>query len=117
MTRVALLFALVAAAHADPRVRITITEEQPALPPAYDPKLPSAEKIAGRIKAVVGNSVTAAIRVCVAPIGSVASVSLVRASAFAPYDQAVMTDARAWKFVARFGDTACAIVNVSYDPM
>jgi TonB family protein len=107
--------------HADTHVHVNLMAGPGAmkstLPPVVSSELPSADRIHGRIKFLLGDSVTASVRVCVAPSGQVSNVKLVHGSSYAQFDQALMTDAREWKFAAKGAATNCEDISVSYHPM
>jgi outer membrane biosynthesis protein TonB len=88
-----------------------VTRQFPAV---IDPQLPSADRIANRIRRF-GAPPTTHVELCVAPDGHVASLRLERASTLPSYDQAVMHDAASWQF-ARLPAQSCEHAAISYRP-
>jgi TonB family protein len=88
-------------------------------PGVVDPQLPSADRIAPRIHHVLGDTASAAVQLCVAPSGKVASVTLERSSEMPAFDRAMMNDIAGWQFAAMPGpDTvkSCERLTISYRP-
>lgn len=83
-------------------------------PAVIDPQLPSADRIANRIRRF-GAAPTAHVELCVAPDGHVASLRLERASTLPSFDQAVMHDAATWQF-AKLPAQSCEHAAISYRP-
>lgn len=68
-----------------------------------------------RIAAWHGGAVTADVRVCVAPDGSVADVELSKSSGLTVYDRAVVTGASRWSYEPFAADAPrCDDVAVAY---
>lgn len=92
---------------------------QPTFPAVVDPRLPSADRIAPRIRAFVGDNVTADVDLCVAPSGKVASVELARSSSYDAFDTAMMRDVATWQFASSHAPEAlrsCDRFTISYHP-
>lgn len=63
-------------------------------------ELPAADRISHRILAEHAGVVSAQVRLCVAPTGSVADVDLLQSSGMAEYDRAVVDAIATWQFAA-----------------
>ena len=63
--------------------------------------IPGAERMARWIDLEHGGAVAAAIRICVAPNGTVGDVDLLQSSGMAEFDEAVLRTAENWQY-ARF---------------
>jgi hypothetical protein len=91
-----------------------------AFPDALDPRLPSADRMGTRIHAVLGDTAQAAVRLCVAPSGKVASVELERGSSMIDFDAALLNDIQAWQFAEMPGPAnvkTCERFTISYRPI
>ena len=102
------------------RVQLDLTTNagaQPAFPTALDPALPSVDRISHNVRAALGDMATAEIDLCVAPSGSVTKVEIARSSNLEAFDEAVLRDARAWRFASLPGpDTlqSCRRATIAY---
>ena len=88
-----------------------------AAPMPIDPKLPSVDRIAERVRLELGSEATTDVKLCIRPSGKVASVLLVGGSALPAFDLAVVDDAADWRFPALPGpDTleSCENAKVVY---
>lgn len=100
----------------------SVTAESAAaatFPGVVDPQLPSADRIAPRIHHVLGDTASAAVQLCVAPSGKVASVTLERSSEMPAFDRAMMNDVASWQFAAMPGPAtvkSCERLTISYRP-
>src|SRR5438477_8964615 len=65
---------------------------------AEAPSLPTADRLAPYIKAKLGDTANADIRLCIAADGHVTKVELVKGSTYKAFDNAVMRDVSDWKF-------------------
>jgi hypothetical protein len=83
-------------------------------PEVIDPQLPSADRIATRLRDF-GGGATAHVQLCVAPDGHVASLKLERGSMLGSFDQAVLHDAAMWQFQPG-AKAACEHAAISYQP-
>ena len=80
-------------------------------------KLPSADRLGGRIRSELGGTATARIDVCVDPSVAVQSVKLAKSSQMPSFDQAVVADAASWRyqaFVAPSTIRVCEPFSVAY---
>ncbi|MCX5741815.1 MAG: TonB family protein [Proteobacteria bacterium] len=107
--------------HAAVRLDFTARTDdaRPVFPAVVDPRLPSADRIAPRIRARAGVVVSADVQLCVSPTGHVASVELARGSTFAAFDDAMMRDVVGWQFAPTPGPGAlksCERFTISYRP-
>lgn len=94
-------------------------EAVPTFPAVVDPRLPSADRVAPRLRHLGGDTLTADIKLCVRPNGSVANVELARSSAVPSFDTAMMRDVADWQFAPMAGpDTvkSCEQFTISYRP-
>lgn len=114
-----------AAASSGSRVTLDFTAHDTAdaratFPAAIDPRLPTADRIAPRIHTVLGDTATAAVKLCVAPSGKVSSVELEQGSSMDAFDRAMMTDIAAWQFAELPGPDrvkTCERFTISYRPL
>jgi hypothetical protein len=109
MLKIALLLSLGSATA--PALQIT--------PSPIDPRMPSVDRLASRIRAELGTTASTDLHVCVRPSGKVASVTLVGGSAMPDFDLAMVKDASAWQFTSMPGpDTlqTCRTVTIAYHP-
>lgn len=108
------------APHAAPRIElIAPADTARVFPAAKDPRLPSADRIARRIRTELGEVASAEVRMCVAGDGRVQGVQIVRGSAFAAFDQALVHDVAEWQFSGMPGSNtanlrSCEITVISY---
>jgi len=108
------------APHAKARLDLSVTESSWEVTPSpVDPKLPSVDRLASRVRAALGSTASTDLQVCVRPSGKVASVTLVGGSAMPELDLAMVKDASAWQFTTMPGpDTlqTCRVVTIAYHP-
>ncbi|HEV7555756.1 MAG TPA: hypothetical protein VGO00_09895 [Kofleriaceae bacterium] len=109
-----------AAPHAKARLDLSASEPSWQITPSpVDPKLPSVDRLASRVRAELGSTTNTDLHVCVRPSGKVASVTLVGGSAMPDLDLAMVKDASAWQFASMPGpDTlqTCRTVTIAYHP-
>ena len=91
--------------------------EARVMPAPIDPKMPTVDRLAGRMRDDRKAMTSTELNVCVRPSGKVASVVLVGGSAFPELDLAMVKDASAWQFTTMPGpDTlqSCRVITVAY---
>ena len=83
---------------------------------AVNPRLPSADRNSSKIRAEVGDMVTADLDVCVAADGHVLGVLLVKSSSSPIFDGALLKDAPLWQFSEAPGSSrTCDKATVTYN--
>ncbi len=108
-----------------PRAQVQLDFTAPAtdgavgasFPAVVEPRLPSADRIAPRIRTLLGETASADVHLCVAPAGNVTSVALARGSTMPAFDHAMMNDVTAWQFAAQPGPATvrtCERFTISY---
>lgn len=92
-------------------------DAQQVIPAAIDPRLPSVDRMATRVRYELGESVTAELSVCVNPSGNVIDVSLAQSTGLSDLDTAIIDDVRAWQFAELPGDPSlrtCQRATLAY---
>lgn len=103
-------------------VKLEITPAAEAghvFPSTVDARLPSAGRLDRQILTELGRTASVEVELCVAPAGAVRSVAIARGSSLAAFDQAVLADARAWRFARLPGPAtvqSCTHATVTYYP-
>jgi TonB family protein len=90
---------------------------QPVFPAAIDPRLPSADRVAPRIRQVLGENVTADVDLCVGGDGHVTSATVAKSSSNDAFDRSMLHDINEWQFEATPGAGAhkmCERFTISY---
>jgi TonB family protein len=104
--------------HAAPRLNMTVAAAEPAraFGAVTDPQLPSADRIARRIRSELGGIASADVRLCVAPDGRVSDVKLVRGSSYGDFDDALVHDVANWQFWGARGKAMknCELATITY---
>lgn len=77
---------------------VPVADAVQVIPAAIDPRLPSVDRMATRIRYEIGSTVTAELSLCVNPDGNVTDVALIRTTGLAELDTAITDDVRAWQF-------------------
>lgn len=88
-------------------------------PRAIEPALPSADRIARRIYAQLGDQASVEVHYCVSPAGKLTDAELVRGSSLRAFDDAVMADLRSWHFDVQPGPESvqtCDRATILYRP-
>ena len=105
-------------AHADGASRRVALADARAFPALTSGKrLPAADRLNHRIHAERGGSITAAVRLCVAPDGKVSDVAIKRSSGMPAFDRAVTSGVTAWSYArydAPAGTQVCETMSVKY---
>ncbi len=89
------------------------------VPAAVEAQLPSADRIAARLRHTMPSDPSVDLDLCIRPDGRVASAQLVRASQLPAFDEAVLRDVKAWQFEEMPGPTTlknCQRRTVVYIP-
>jgi TonB family protein len=95
-------------------IAVPTTAFAAALPKmAEAPSLPSADRLAPYIKAKLGDTANADIRLCIAADGHVTKIELVKGSTYKAFDNAVMRDVSDWKFESTRVDR-CVKTTIAY---
>ena len=84
---------------------------------AIEPSLPSVDRMAHQVRARLGDTATAELKLCVSPAGQVTKVELFQRTSFEAFDAAVVRDAQSWKFAAMPGPATvqtCDRATISY---
>jgi TonB family protein len=109
--------------HARARFEGTTVDSDPAFPIVRNPKLPSADRLTGLIRAQLDGVATVGVHLCVAPDGHVQAVSVVRGSTLAAFDAAVKRDVSDWQFSGMPGSSSfasnlrtCELATITYRP-
>jgi TonB family protein len=108
------------AQRAGARLDLTATAVDGAMaitPSAKSPRLPSADRIARRIRFELGDTAQAKVEMCITPEGRVARVALLESSKLAAFDQALLRDTAEWQFAALPGPSTiehCRAMKISY---
>jgi len=110
--------------HARPRVELAATDTTaPGFPVAHNPRLPSADRLSGVIRADLGGVASADVWLCVGGNGRVREVNLVRGSSLASFDRALVHDVADWQFMELPGWIGlmsplqtCEVATISYRP-
>jgi TonB family protein len=108
------------APHAVPRIEMTaVADTARVFPVARAPELPSADRIARKIRTELGEVASAEVRLCVTADGRVESARIVRGSSLAEFDQALLYDMADWQFSGMPGSNtahlrSCEIATISY---
>jgi outer membrane biosynthesis protein TonB len=112
-----------ASSHARARFETTTLDSDPAFPIARNPKLPSADRIAGVVWSQLDGVASVGVHLCVAPDGHVQAVSVVRGSTLAAFDAAVKRDVTDWQFSGMPGSSSfasslrtCELATITYRP-
>jgi TonB family protein len=104
--------------HAAPRLNMTVAAADPAraFPAVTEPSLPSADRMARRIRNELGGVASADVRLCVAPDGRVSDVKLIRGSSDGDFDDAVVHDVANWQFSGSRGERLknCERATITY---
>jgi TonB family protein len=108
----------------EPRARVTLAplvadDTIRLVPQAIEPMLPTADRLARRIEALLGERATVGVSFCVSPAGRVVKAELARTSSVPFFDHAVMTDIMHWRFVAQPGPEhlrTCQAATIVYYP-
>ena len=100
-----------------PRAKVLIdlastSHERAVFPEALEPRMPTVDRVAHRLRAELGDAVLASLELCVAPDGHVTKVSLVEPTAHEQLDAAILRDAREWQFASQPGSTAMTTVKL-----
>ena len=74
------------------------------IPTAIDPRLPSVDRLATRIRYEIGSMVIADLSLCVNPHGNVTDIALARTTGLAEVDSAIIDDIHTWQFAELPGD-------------
>lgn len=88
-----------------------------AFPAPVSVTAPSIDRIAATVRAALGDAATAELDLCIAVDGSVASAKISHSSSLAPFDQALLRDARSWRFATMPGPASlqsCRRATVRY---
>jgi hypothetical protein len=86
-------------------------------PAALDPRLPSADLMARQVREEIGDVASADVRLCVTPAGKVQDVQLVRGTALAEFNRALVHDIADWQFSGSAGSTGannCQVTTINY---
>jgi outer membrane biosynthesis protein TonB len=112
-----------ASPHARARFEGTTLESDPAFPIARNPRLPSADRLAGVIRSQLNGVASVGVHLCVAPDGHVQAVSVVRGSTLDAFDAAVKRDVTDWQFSGMPGSSSfasnlrtCELATITYRP-
>ncbi|MFN0246586.1 MAG: hypothetical protein ACKV2T_06735 [Kofleriaceae bacterium] len=87
------------------------------VPAAIDPRLPSVDRMATRIRYELGSTVHAELSLCVNPAGDVMDVALTRTTGLSELDTAIVDDVRVWQFAELPGASAlrtCQRATLAY---
>ena len=104
-----------------PRLELTVDDASaaPSFPARItEPSAPAAaDRLAARLVADQGGRARTDVRLCVAGDGAVADVSLVRSSGIDSLDDALIAEARTWRYqpLALASATVCQDVAIAYN--
>ena len=91
-------------------VRLSLVPSEPdtvrVIPTAIDPRLPSVDRLATRIRYEIGSTVIADLSLCVNPYGNVTDVALARTTGLAEVDAAIIDDIHTWQFAELPGSSS-----------
>ena len=73
-------------------------DAEQVIPAAIDPRLPSVDRMATKVRYEIGETITAELSVCVSPDGNVTDVALAGSTGLSDLDTAIIDDVRAWQF-------------------
>ena len=93
------------------RAKVTLdlsapTEEAAVFPALDQPRLPSVDRIAHRVRAQLGDVVVASIELCVSAGGNVTRVAMLEGTSYEPFNAAVLRDIAQWQFASMPGATS-----------
>lgn len=102
---------------ARPHLVMKVKTPRREFPAALDPKLPSADLIARQVREEIGDVASADVRLCVTPDGKVQNVQLVRGTALAEFNRALVHDIAEWQFSGSAGWASvenCQVTTINY---
>lgn len=73
-------------------------DAEQVIPAAIDPRLPSVDRMATKVRYEIGDTITAELSLCVSPDGNVTDVALAGSTGLSDLDTAILDDVRAWQF-------------------
>jgi TonB family protein len=96
---------------------VSAEQTRAAFPVAIAPRLPSVDRISRQVHGELGDRASADVELCVGNDGKVAKITVVRGSAYAAFDAAVVRDVADWQFVPLPGPASlrtCAQKTIAY---
>jgi TonB family protein len=88
-------------------------------PAAIEPAVPSVDRISRAVFATLGDTASAQLDLCVSPSGRVTKLELAQSSSMPELDEALLRDARTWRFASMPGPDSvqiCKRASVTYRP-